>query len=82
MHELRAPLNKLLSKNKKWCRTKECNNAFNKIKKCLLSDLALAHYDPKKELIVASDTSDYGIGAVLLHNSSCFKSFTTCGEKL
>ena len=67
MHELRVPLNKLLSKNKKWCRMKECDNAFNKIKKCLLSDLALAHYVPKKELIVASDTSDYGIGAVLLY---------------
>ena len=46
-HELRAPLNKLLSKNKKWCWTKECNNAFDEIKKCLLSDVALAHYDPK-----------------------------------
>ena len=67
MYELRPPLNKLLSKNKKWCWTKECDNAFNKIKKCLLSDLALAHYNPKKELIVASDASDYGIGAVLLH---------------
>ena len=67
MHELRAPLNKLLSKNKKWCWTKECDNAFNKIKKCLLLDLALAHYDLKKELIVASDASDYSIGAVLLH---------------
>ena len=67
MHELRAPLNKLLSKNKKWCWTKECNNAFNKIKKCLLSNLALAHYDLKKELIVASDASDYGIRAVQLH---------------
>ena len=43
MHELGEPLNKLLSKNKKWCWTKECDNAFNKIKKCLLSDLALAH---------------------------------------
>ena len=67
MHELRASLNKLLSKNKKWCGTKESDNAFNKIKKCLLSDLALAYYDSKKELIVASDASDYGIGAMLLH---------------
>ena len=66
IHELRAPLNKLLSKNKKWCWTKECDNAFNKIKK-YLSDLALAHYDPKKELVVALDANDYGIGAVLLH---------------
>ena len=67
MHKLRAPLNKLLSKNKKWRWTKECDNAFDKIKKCLLSDLALAHYDLKKELIVASDASDYVIGAMLLH---------------
>ena len=66
MHELRGSLNKLLSRNKKWYWTKECNNAFNKIKKCLLSDLALAYYDSKKELIVASDASDYGIGTVLL----------------
>ena len=67
MHELRAPLNKLLSKIKKWCWTKECDNAFDKIKKCLLSDLALAHYDTKKELILVSDASYYGIGTVLLH---------------
>ena len=67
IHELRAPLNKLLSKNKNWCWTKECDNAFNKIKKCLLLDLALTHYNPKKELIVASDASDYGIGPMLLH---------------
>ena len=67
MHELRSPLNELLSKNKKWFWTKECDNASNKMKKCLSSDLALAHYDPKKELIVASDASDYGIGVVLQH---------------
>ena len=30
-------------------------------------DIALAHYDPRKELIAASDARDYGIGHVLLH---------------
>ena len=67
MHKLRAPLNELLKKRQKWIWSKECQNAFEEIKKCLLSDLALAHFDPQKELIVASDASDYGLGAVLLH---------------
>ena len=67
MHKLRAPLNELLKKRQKWIWSKECQSAFEEIKKCLLSDLALAHFDPQKELIVASDASDYGLGAVLLH---------------
>ena len=60
-------MNELLKKRQKWIWSKECQSAFEEIKKCLLSDLALAHFDPQKELIVASDASDYGLGAVLLH---------------
>ena len=67
MHKLRVPLNELLKKRQKWIWSKECQSAFEEIKKCLLSDLALAHFDPQKELIVASDASDYRLGAVLLH---------------
>ena len=40
---------------------------FQKIKSYLLSDLSLAHFDPKKEIVVASDASNYGIEAVILH---------------
>ena len=67
MHDLRAPLNELLKKGSKWIWTKECESAFQKIKDYLLADLALAHYDPDKEIILATDASDYGVGAVLLH---------------
>ena len=67
MHDLRAPLNYLLKKGVKWEWTNDCQRAFEKIKSVLSSDLALTHFDPQKEIIVASDASDYGIGAVLLH---------------
>lgn len=67
MYALRAPLNALLTKNTKWNWNKECRVSFEKVKQILASDLLLTHYDPKLELIVAADASDYGIGAVILH---------------
>ena len=67
VHNLRAPLNELLKKGIKWNWSKECESAFQRIKKCLLSDLALAHFDPEKEIVLATDASDYGVGAALLH---------------
>ncbi len=67
MHDLRAPLNELLKKDKKWRWTPECQTAFDQIKKALTSDLFLTHYDPKLEIIVASDASSYGVGSCILH---------------
>ena len=40
---------------------------LKKMNKYLLLDLALVHHDPEKEVIVAVDVSENGIGAVLLH---------------
>ena len=40
---------------------------IRKIKKILTSDLFLTHYNLDLEIIVASDTSSYGIGVCILH---------------
>lgn len=63
MHKLRALLNELLKKEKVWEWTDECQKTFGKIIKTLTANLFLAHYDPKLEIIVASDASAYGVGA-------------------
>lgn len=65
--KLRGPLDELLSEDVdfEWLSTHE--EAFKGLKEVLRSDLALIHYDPKKDLVVAADASSYGIGAVLLH---------------
>ena len=67
LHDLCAPLNELLKKDKKWRWTLECQTALDQIKKTLTSDLFLTHYDPKLEIIVASDASSYGVGVCILH---------------
>ena len=67
MHSLRAPLNELLKKEKDWNWTEDCKTAFEKLKQVLTSELFLTHYDPKLEIIVASDASSYGIGCCILH---------------
>ena len=45
MHNLHAPLNELLKRDKDWEWTPECQEAFVKIKEVLTSDLFLTHYN-------------------------------------
>lgn len=67
MHELRTPLNNLLKKNVKWNLSYNCQNALNNIKRILILDLSLAHFDPAAKIVVASNTSEYSIGTVMKH---------------
>ena len=56
-----------MQKDKSWDLSTECQEAFDKIKELLTSDLFLTHFNPNLELIVACDTCSYGVGACILH---------------
>ena len=61
------PLHQLLRKGPTWLWGKEQQEAFATSKELLQSAELLAHFDPAKELVLATDASDYGMGAVLSH---------------
>uniref|UniRef100_A0A914UMG5 RNA-directed DNA polymerase n=1 Tax=Plectus sambesii TaxID=2011161 RepID=A0A914UMG5_9BILA len=65
--DLCAPLYELKQKGKKFAWSKLCQNKFDQLKSALAKANCLAHHDPKLPLLLATDTSSYGIGAVLLH---------------
>lgn len=62
-----APLYQLLRHNQKWEWRKPQATAFIDSKRLLLSSQVLVHFDPKLEIRLACDASNYGIGAVLSH---------------
>ncbi|XP_024893887.1 uncharacterized protein LOC112468774 [Temnothorax curvispinosus] len=61
------PLNNLLRKNTKFVWTTECKRSFLAAKKAFSSTDFLVHFDPTLPLILATDTSAYGVGAILSH---------------
>ncbi|PFX23520.1 Uncharacterized protein K02A2.6 [Stylophora pistillata] len=50
-----------------WHWTKEQEATFTKVKSMVTSDTVLTHYNPDKELRLATDASAYDIGCVLSH---------------
>ncbi|XP_047543258.1 uncharacterized protein K02A2.6-like [Vanessa atalanta] len=54
----------------KWVWTHKCDKAFIKIKELLSSAPVLANYDPELPLILAVDSSAYGLGAVLMQRGA------------
>ena len=61
------PLNNLFQKNQEFLCSPQCEEALNKAKKSLSSSHVLVHYNPSLPVILESDASQYGIGAVMLH---------------
>ena len=62
-----APLNSLLRKGAPWKWTKACSTAFQKAKANLQTAPVLMHYDSTLPIVLATDASSYGLGAVLSH---------------
>ncbi|GBL76949.1 Uncharacterized protein K02A2.6 [Araneus ventricosus] len=61
------PLNNLTKKDVKFKWSKDCQVAFEQIKKEICSPMVLVHYDPELPLTLASDASPVGVGCVLAH---------------
>lgn len=64
---LAAPLNALRRKEARFEWTPACANAFGKLKEELTSPRVLIHYDEQREVVLATDASSYGVGAVISH---------------
>ncbi|XP_058803777.1 uncharacterized protein K02A2.6-like [Phymastichus coffea] len=65
---LLAPLYNLLKKNCKFVWSKECQTAFVSTKTAFTSDTCLTFFDPSRPLILATDASPVGVGAVISHS--------------
>ncbi|XP_011874398.1 PREDICTED: uncharacterized protein K02A2.6-like, partial [Vollenhovia emeryi] len=61
------PLNKILHKGTHFIWGDEQEKAFKKAKEAFMSNQVLAHFDQKVPIVLATDASPYGVGAVLSH---------------
>ena len=61
------PLNRLRRANTPWVWSKLQDESFRKSKDLLLNSTVLTHFDPALPITVTTDSSAYGLGAVLSH---------------
>ena len=62
-----APLNRLRQKNVKWNWDESCQRAFESLKERLSEATMLVHFDRTLPIVLATDASSYGLGAVIMH---------------
>lgn len=67
LSEIVFPLNQLLRKEVDFSWTEDCERAFRKAKDAFQSPRCLTHFNSKLPLVLATDASSYGVGAVLSH---------------
>ena len=56
----------MLKKGNAWVWGPAQQEAFQRLKADMASELVLALYDPEKETVISSDASSFGLGAVLM----------------
>ncbi len=61
------PLNRLLRNDVKWQWDVDCERSLTKVKNIVSSSQVLTHYSTERPLVLATDASSYGIGAVISH---------------
>lgn len=79
---LAAPLNELRRSgvNYEWTTTRR--QAFEAIKTALADNTLRVHFDENRELILATDASPYGVGAVLMQQQQDGKeAMVTCASR-
>lgn len=59
------PLHRLLNKGERFTWNEDCDNAFKKLKRCLVTAPVLAYPNPKLPFLIDVDASGTGIGGVL-----------------
>ena len=64
------PLHNLLCADVQWHWGKQQSDAFTNIRKILSSPPIVVHFDQSKPLVLTTDASEYGIGAVLSHTTT------------
>ncbi|MES9973449.1 MAG: RNase H-like domain-containing protein, partial [Candidatus Thiodiazotropha sp.] len=66
--EVMKPIRQLTHKGAEWNWAAEQQQAFQQIKKLISAAPTLAYFDPTVPLVIQCDSSQYGLGAVLLQN--------------
>lgn len=70
LSDILRPLNALLRKSAGFKWTQECERAFKGAKRAFCSNKILVSFNPKLPVVLATDASPYGVGAVLSHRYS------------
>ena len=68
--EIRKPLNDLLKKEARFIWSEECQNAFEELKRALISEPLLVRPNYSDTFVITTDASNYAIGAVLSNEKS------------